>query len=278
LKTAENEKISKTDFDFLIEVLNQSQNFTAEVMAIRVLSQAELSTEMLRDLLRQVIPQTRVSHIPAILDLYKNRNNEDLAKELEFQLLQQDAWWDKLSPDQVEGIFAGLPGTGEILLDSLSSRHAARLESLEIMESQLLSGDVERGRELFFGKAACSTCHAVAERGDTFGPDLTNIGEIRSQHDILEAIIFPSASFAREYETSLIATESGNFTGIIHGFNDGFYEVKLGPGTITKIPENQVVSITSTDRSMMPSGLETSMIDQELSDLMAYLISLPEGL
>jgi len=278
LKTSGNEKISNAAFDFLVDVLTQSQNFSSDVMAIRILGQTELSTEMLRELLNQVIPQTKAGNIPFILDLFKNMDHKDLAKDLEVQLLKLEILWDKLSPDQVESLFAAFSGTGEILLDSLRNRHAARLEYLERKENQLLSGDVERGRKLFYGKAACGTCHAVAEKGDTFGPDLTNIGEIRSQHDILEAMIFPSASFAREYETSLIVTGSGNFTGIIQGFNEGFYEVKLGPGSIIKLAEDQVVSITTTDRSMMPSGLETEMSNQELSDLMSYLISLPEGL
>ena len=40
-----------------------------------------------------------------------------------------------------------------------------------------------------------------------------NIGGILSQHDILEAIVYPSASFAREYESSNTVTKT--YTGII---------------------------------------------------------------
>ncbi|MDA0282317.1 MAG: hypothetical protein O3B86_03080, partial [Planctomycetota bacterium] len=55
--------------------------------------------------------------------------------------------------------------------------------------SSLTTGDAIRGREIFFGKTtACASCHTVAGQGGRVGPDLTKIGAIRKQRDLLEAI------------------------------------------------------------------------------------------
>jgi hypothetical protein len=36
--------------------------------------------------------------------------------------------------------------------------------------------------------------------GGKVGPDLTSVGQIRTERDLLEAVVYPSASFVRSYE------------------------------------------------------------------------------
>src|SRR5215472_3717868 len=38
------------------------------------------------------------------------------------------------------------------------------------------AGDVRAGESFFFGKGNCGSCHMVAGRGGTLGPDLSNLG------------------------------------------------------------------------------------------------------
>ena len=134
------------------------------------------------------------------------------------------------------------------------------------------------GRQLFFGKATCFTCHSVTGQGSDFGPDLSNIGEIRSRHDILEAILYPGASFAREYETSKIITKTGSFTGIVKEQLPDAIIMSAGPGSTVRIARNDIISIEPESVSLMPPGLLKSLSVEEISDLMAYLESLPSGL
>ena len=75
------------------------------------------------------------------------------------------------------------------------------------LEPLLRRGNASRGREVFFGsKAACSACHFILGVGGHVGPDLSRIGEGRTSRDLLEAILYPSASFARGFEPNIIAT------------------------------------------------------------------------
>ena len=164
------------------------------------------------------------------------------------------------------------------LRTALQRQHASRLSAMEEVQSSLQHGDVGEGRRLFFGKALCSTCHSVANNGAVFGPDLTNIGEIRSQHDILEAILYPGASFAREYETSIVKTKQTTYTGIITEQSPETIALETGPGIVVRISRDEVEAIESQDVSMMPPGLDKQLSSQELSDLMAYLTTLPDGM
>src|SRR5256714_5694833 len=85
------------------------------------------------------------------------------------------------------------------------------------MEPLLWGGDPGRGRLVFFGvKGACSACHTVEKAGGNIGPDLSKIGAVRSGRDLLEALVFPSASFARGYEPYVVETRGGQVvTGIL---------------------------------------------------------------
>ena len=96
---------------------------------------------------------------------------------------------------------------GEVLLTSVNvdaTRQAARLDELM---SAAQNGDVARGQTVFnSAKAACLSCHAIGYIGGRVGPDLTRVGQVRSERDLLEAVVFPNASFARGFEAVTVRT------------------------------------------------------------------------
>ncbi len=65
-------------------------------------------------------------------------------------------------------------------LNQNAEKQQARLAALADV---LSGGEIQRGRELFFGnkKAICATCHAVQGQGGTIGPDLSRISAIRAR-------------------------------------------------------------------------------------------------
>ena len=61
------------------------------------------------------------------------------------------------------------------------------MAKIEELLTLLPSGDIKRGQLVFNSqKAACASCHAIGYLGGTVGPDLTHIGKIRSERDLLE--------------------------------------------------------------------------------------------
>src|SRR6185369_10710612 len=133
---------------------------------------------------------------------------------------------------------------------------AQQRKRLDELAAQLKDGDATRGADVFrSAKALCTTCHAMGGNGGTLGPDLTKIGAIRTERDLLEAILYPSASFVRSYEPSLVKTSKGEQYGILKA--DGAEEIVLatGPGTEAHIPRGDVRELQPGAFSLMPAGL-----------------------
>jgi putative heme-binding domain-containing protein len=121
-------------------------------------------------------------------------------------------------------------------------------------------------------KAACISCHAIGYAGGTLGPDLTRIGQVRSERDLLEAVVFPSVSFARGYEPAVVQTRSGVVhSGVLRV--DGPDEIVLSTpaGVDTRIPRNDVADVQPGVVSVMPPGFADVLTRTELADLLAFL-------
>jgi putative heme-binding domain-containing protein len=103
------------------------------------------------------------------------------------------------------------------------------------------------------------------------GPDLTQIGRIRQPRDLLEAILFPNASFARGYETTVIETGAGAIMGVVKGESaEGLVVVDVA-GQEKTIPHQEIIGQTPLSTSLMPAGLEQAFSEQQLLDLVAWL-------
>src|SRR5258705_6618856 len=61
------------------------------------------------------------------------------------------------------------------------------------IETPIVKGNAEAGRQLFTGKAGCAGCHRIRGAGGGLGPDLTNIGGTRALPQLREAILDPES-------------------------------------------------------------------------------------
>src|SRR5262249_27826123 len=119
-----------------------------------------------------------------------------------------------LPPETLRARFASYSDSvrkaAEPLLAALNVDISKQKAQLDDLVSSLGEGDIRRGQAVSNSpKAACASCHAIGYLGGKLGPDLTRIGGIRSERDLLESIVFPSASFVRGYEPLTITTRSG---------------------------------------------------------------------
>jgi putative heme-binding domain-containing protein len=150
-----------------------------------------------------------------------------------------------------------------------------RLEELlaSLSNGTLQPGDIRRGQAVFMGqKAACFSCHQMGYRGGNVGPDLSRIGGVRNERDLLESIVFPSASFVRSYEPIVVATKSGR---IVSGTlkKDAPDEIVLAVNATetARIARDDIEELSPGIVSTMPSGLEQQLSPQDLADLIAFL-------
>jgi putative heme-binding domain-containing protein len=133
-----------------------------------------------------------------------------------------------------------------------------------------------RGRELFLsGAGSCIVCHRVGENGGKVGPDLTSIGSIRGAKDLLESILYPDASIARDFDTVEVFEKGRNGTsriGLLE--SDGIDSITLidAAAQSVKIPRSRIESIVPLERSLMPPGLEQTLPENGLRDIVAFLL------
>ncbi|HTO04815.1 MAG TPA: HEAT repeat domain-containing protein, partial [Opitutus sp.] len=146
-------------------------------------------------------------------------------------------------------------------------------QQVDRLLGELANGDVRRGQRVFNDpRFTCSVCHAIGYAGGNLGPDLTTIGKIRTARDLLESIVYPSASFVRSYEPYTVTTKNGQVLGGLLR-KDSPEEIVLaaGPGSETRIPRPDVAEMAPGTVSIMPQGLDSLMTQQELADLVAFL-------
>jgi putative membrane-bound dehydrogenase-like protein len=135
--------------------------------------------------------------------------------------------------------------------------------------------DDEAGRRVFFHPklAGCYRCHKAQGRGQEVGPDLSTVGRNPRRH-ILESILQPSALVAPNYQTWQVETTDGKVrTGLLTRTYLDDYTYLDAKGDFFHVKTGDVVETRPVPQSIMPDGLVDLLTDQELRDLMAYLVS-----
>jgi len=123
-------------------------------------------------------------------------------------------------------------------------------------------------------KASCSACHRLGYAGGKVGPDLSRIGEVRTERDLLESIIYPSLSFVRSYEPVLIVTVDGRtVNGNVIEETAEEYVVATDADHQVRVRRDDVDEMHPSTVSTMPSGLDQQLTTQQLADLVAFLKS-----
>jgi putative heme-binding domain-containing protein len=159
------------------------------------------------------------------------------------------------------------------LIASLNTDADRQKAHLEELLASWPTGDIRRGQAIFNGpKAACSSCHRMGYLGGNVGPDLTAIGPARTERDLLESIIFPSASFVRSYEPYTITTKSDEeYSGVLRKDAPDEIVLATGPNTEARIARADIVEMRPGRVSVMPTGLDQLLSKQELADLVTFL-------
>jgi putative heme-binding domain-containing protein len=132
-------------------------------------------------------------------------------------------------------------------------------------------GVASRGAALF-ESAQCAKCHRFGERGDSVGPDLTNVAKRFQRKEILESILFPSQTISDQFASqTVVANDGKTYVGMVAPSGNGALVVLQANGEKMTIPEDEVESRTRAKVSSMPQGLLNRLSIEEVADLFAYL-------
>jgi putative heme-binding domain-containing protein len=159
------------------------------------------------------------------------------------------------------------------------------IRSVEMKAPAKPVGNAEHGKQLFYGEANCSLCHAVAGKGGRVGPELTSVGGSRTREAIIDSVRNPSRrlawglteatkEFPQEYETVTVVTADGTeIKGV--ALNEDNFTVQMMDSSeqIFLFEKDKLRSFKKSRESMMPVYSPNLLSDKDLDDIVAYLIS-----
>lgn len=271
--------VSAEQFDLLKSGLSAESRPQTRLLAARGLCEAPLSTDQMLSL-TSLFETTGPLEMRLLMAALMKSPDDRVGVAL-VEALGRSTKYESLSDQDFDVLARQYPAAKEHidLLRTIRRTNPSAKENAEklaAIERELPTGGVLAGRQVFFGrKAACSACHRVGAEGGKIGPDLSKVGERRTDRDLLEAIVLPSASISRGYESHAILTEGGlNLTGLIVRETGDSLFLRTADQREVRLKRGDIEAQKPSQLSIMPAGLEAAVTRQDLADLLAYLRSL----
>ena len=145
-----------------------------------------------------------------------------------------------------------------------------------LVKSARTDGDARRGAAVFRApQFACTSCHKLGQTGGIIGPDLSKIGVCLTPELIVESVLWPKRQVKDEFKSLAVVTSSGKQ---IQGYKESENDNELvlrEPATGVKV---RIAKKDIEDRrevgTLMPDGLAGAMTDEQLRDLLRFLMEL----
>ena len=135
-----------------------------------------------------------------------------------------------------------------------------------------LKGDPKRGQVVT--EQICIACHKIDKKGNDVGPNLATI-QNRTPADLMIHILDPNREVQANYTQYIVETNDGRaVSGFIVTESPTSITLKRTEGVQETLLRQNIKNITSNSLSLMPEGLEQIINQQQMSDMLAYLLSL----
>ncbi len=264
--------LDDSEFTFVLAQLRASAPTAAPLLAksrLSISQQLELAP---------LVGSAGIMERPSLLKAFAGSKDAEVGSAL-LRSVSAASILATLSRDLLTEAFAAFPENirQELAAAQLAGTPPDQRTRLDDLEKALPVGDAQRGSVLFqSAKATCATCHPVGYVGSHFGPDLSRVGAIRTRRDLIEAIVFPSASFVRSYETVQVTRHDGSEAfGIVANQSTDSLTVAAAPTVPpVTIPRHEIKGIVPAAVSLMPQGFDQLLTPAELADIVAYLQSM----
>jgi putative heme-binding domain-containing protein len=136
------------------------------------------------------------------------------------------------------------------------------------------AGVAARGEVVFDGKGECLSCHRVKGSGSRLGPDLSDIGTVRTATELERSILEPDFEILPQNRFIRVVPKGGPpVTGRL--LNQDTFSVQLvdSKDRLLSFRRSSLKEVTFLDHSAMPS-YRGKLSGDEVRDLVSYLVSL----
>ncbi len=149
-------------------------------------------------------------------------------------------------------------------------------EVLAVASDKLKGRDFQNGEKMY--KAArCVICHRFGGDGGATGPDLTQLAGRFNLKDLTDAIVDPSKVISDQFKASIVETKQGKtITGQLVSETKDSITIMIDPENATKtieIKKSDIETNQPSKVSLMPKDLLKTLNENEVRDLLAYLLS-----
>lgn len=128
------------------------------------------------------------------------------------------------------------------------------------------------GARLF--KKSCASCHQIAGRGKSVGPELTTAAGRFRVRDLLEAILAPSRTISDQYRATNFFLKDGDIVSGIPTLDDGKRVIVVeSTGLPKELASDAIASRRVAVKSLMPEGLLDGMTLEEIGDLVGFVMA-----
>lgn len=148
----------------------------------------------------------------------------------------------------------------------------SRVELAESYRDSLkLPGDKTRGAEHF--KKQCSACHKLGDVGKEIGPNLAAMKN-RGAEAIMVNVLDPNREVNPQFVTYAVITKDGRtLSGMIAAETATSLTLRRGEGQEDTVLRIDIEELRSTGLSLMPEGLEKQLDQQQLADVIAFILA-----
>jgi putative heme-binding domain-containing protein len=151
-----------------------------------------------------------------------------------------------------------------------SDRSTPRSEVVTAYQTALSAfGEATRGGKVF--QRECATCHRLGDSGHDVGPNLATIRHRRAD-EILTAILDPNREVGPNFLQFAVILDDGRaLTGMIAEESAVSLTLRRAENKQDVVLRQNIEEVRGTGLSLMPEGLEKTITQQDMADLLAYL-------
>ncbi len=223
----------------------------------------------------------------------------DLRKQYFAFMKEAHTWsggnsYQKFLTNIKDEMFVAMPNAEQLLIEHAGLRNAFKAPELPLpagpgkdrtvadVVALVEQGLKPRSRsyshgETMYKAARCVMCHRFGGDGGSTGPDLTQLAGRFNIKDLTEAIVDPAKVISDQYKASTVVTTDGEvLNGRVLTETDEVVVILTDPedsSKITELKRSDVELIKPSEQSLMPTDLLKPLNDEEVLDLMAYLLS-----